>query len=67
MEDCIDDTLPAPAAAPRIRYFSPWLVVFTLVWLVAYVRFFPSPGALAARNWPLILIGVAEGWFSCRR
>jgi len=62
MENCLDDTAaqaaPAPAA-PRIRYFSPWLVVFTLVWLVVYIRFFPSPGALAARNWPLVLIGVA--------
>ena len=46
-------------ARPRIRYFSPWLVVLTAVWLVIYVRFFPTPGALAAKNWPLVLIGVA--------
>jgi uncharacterized membrane protein YfcA len=48
-----------PAARPRLRYFSPWLLVFTLVWLVIYIRFFPSPGALALHNWPLVLVGVA--------
>jgi len=54
------EAVVAPVAVrPRLRYFSPWLLVFTLVWLVVYARFFPSPGALAARNWPLILIGVA--------
>jgi uncharacterized membrane protein YfcA len=63
MEDTFDNgvarAIPAPAPAKRIRYFSPWLVVLTLVWLVIYIRFFPAPGALAAKNWPLILIGVA--------
>ncbi|HWB61454.1 MAG TPA: sulfite exporter TauE/SafE family protein [Chthoniobacteraceae bacterium] len=46
-------------ARPRLRYFSPWLVVCSLAWLVIYVCVFPSPGALAAKNWPLVLIGVA--------
>jgi len=62
MEDSLFEeaqTLPIAAARPRLRYFSPWLVVFTVVWLVIYIRFFPSPGALAARNWPLVLVGVA--------
>jgi uncharacterized membrane protein YfcA len=64
MEDALFDTTgeaarQLAASRPRIRYFSPWLVVFTLVWLVIYVRFFPHPGALAAQNWPLILVGVA--------
>jgi uncharacterized membrane protein YfcA len=64
MEDSLFDAVPEAtpvriAARPRLRYFSPWLAVFTLVWLVVYLRFFPSPGALAARNWPLVLVGVA--------
>jgi uncharacterized membrane protein YfcA len=64
MEECNDDAVrkgmrAQTAARPRLRYFSPWLVVFTLVWLVIYIRFFASPGALALRNWPLIPIGVA--------
>lgn len=63
MEDYLHDAAREAAAAriaarPRLRYFSPWLVVFTVVWLVIYLRFFPSPGALAARNWPLVLIGI---------
>jgi uncharacterized membrane protein YfcA len=61
MQDCLDDSaeLTRMTARPRLRYFSPWLVVFSLVWLVIYLRFFPSPGTLAARNWPLVLVGVA--------
>jgi uncharacterized membrane protein YfcA len=64
MEECLEDSAapstPTPEVVrPRLRYFSPWLVVLTAVWLVIYLWFFPNPGALAARNWPLILIGVA--------
>jgi uncharacterized membrane protein YfcA len=63
MEDYLDatpGTIPVPIAPkPRIRYFSPWLLVFTGIWLCVYLRFFPNPGALAARNWPLVLVGVA--------
>ena len=43
----------------RLRYFSPWLVVLTLVWLVIYCLMFPHPLVLAARNWPLAFIGLA--------
>ena len=39
-------------------YFTPWLFVFTLVWLVAYWFAFPDPLGLAASNWPLIIVGV---------
>ncbi len=50
----------APAATNvRLRYFTPWLLVFTAVWLAIYVRAFPEPLALAAKNWPLVLVGVA--------
>ncbi|MGA3172369.1 MAG: sulfite exporter TauE/SafE family protein [Chthoniobacteraceae bacterium] len=60
MEECFDQAGTVRGAArPRLRYFSPWLVVFTAVWLAVYLLCFPSPGALAARNWPLVLIGVA--------
>ncbi len=43
----------------RLRYFSPWLVVLTLVWLAIYGACFPHPAALAARSWPLVLVGFA--------
>ena len=42
----------------NFSYFTPWLFVFTLVWLVAYRFAFPDPLGLAANNWPLIVVGV---------
>ena len=42
----------------NFSYFTPWLFVFTLVWLVAYRFAFPDPLGLAANNWPLIIVGV---------
>jgi uncharacterized protein len=42
----------------NFSYFTPWLFVFTLVWLVAYRLAFPDPLGLAASNWPLIIVGV---------
>ncbi len=62
----MDNTLNAdrfadttPAAPTRLRYFSPWLLVATAVWLAVYCLAFPTPGALAARNWPLVFVGLA--------
>ena len=42
----------------KFPYFTPWLFVFTLIWLVAYWFAFPDPLGLAASNWPLIIVGV---------
>ncbi len=53
------DPAAVPHAPRRLRYFSPWLLVATAVWLAAYCYAFPAPGALAARNWPLVLVGFA--------
>lgn len=44
--------------APRFRYFTPALFVFTAMWAVVYFTVFPKPGALLSQNWPLIFIGV---------
>jgi uncharacterized protein len=41
-----------------IRYFSPWLVGLTLLWVIIFIWVFPNPGELFLRNWPLILVGV---------
>jgi uncharacterized membrane protein YfcA len=46
-------------ATQRFRYFTPWLLILTGLWLVIYVACFPHPAELAARNWPLILMGLA--------
>ena len=61
METTFDDSRSAdavPAPPIRLRYLSPWLLICTAVWLVVYCLAFPAPGALAARNWPLVLIGI---------
>ena len=39
-------------------YFTPWLFVFTLIWLIGYITIFPDPIGLAAKNWPLIIVGL---------
>ncbi len=48
----------ASARTRELRYFTPWLLFFTAVWFAVYVTCFPHPVELAARNWPLILVGI---------
>lgn len=53
-------TLQAAEASPRrLRYWTWGLPAFTAVWLAVYVSAFPDPAGLAARNWPLVLVGLA--------
>jgi uncharacterized membrane protein YfcA len=42
----------------HFSYFTPWLLVFTLLWLLIYCTGFSNPLELAEKNWPLILVGV---------
>ena len=49
---------PESRGGRRFRYFTPWLLVFSAVWLVAYSLAFPDPVELARQNWPLVLVGV---------
>ncbi len=51
-------TLGNNSSAKNFAYFTPWLFVFTLIWLAGYATIFPDPIGLAARNWPLIIVGV---------
>lgn len=44
--------------AKNFPYLTPWLFVFTLIWLAVYGVVFPDPIGLAAGNWPLIIVGV---------
>jgi uncharacterized membrane protein YfcA len=46
------------SSAKNFAYFTPWLFVFTIIWLAGYGYVFPDPTGLAARNWPLIIVGV---------
>jgi uncharacterized membrane protein YfcA len=41
----------------HFRYWSPWLVLFVLVWLVGYGSLAHDPVALFERNWVFIPVG----------
>jgi uncharacterized membrane protein YfcA len=51
-------TLGNNSSAKNFAYFTPWLFVFTLIWLAGYATIFPDPIGLAASHWPLIIVGV---------
>lgn len=42
----------------KFSYFTPWLFILTLLWLAVYCYAFPDPLGLAAKNWPLALVGL---------
>lgn len=46
------------SSAKSFAYLTPWLFVFTLIWIAGYVTVFPDPIGLAASNWPLVIVGV---------
>lgn len=49
----------APLAPKRFRYVTAGMLLFTLLWLLVYLFAFPDPAGLAAKNWPLVLVGIA--------
>ncbi|MFA6456542.1 MAG: sulfite exporter TauE/SafE family protein [Bacteroidota bacterium] len=46
------------SAAP-FRYVTTGMILFTLLWLIVFLFVFPDPVGLAAKHWPLVLVGVA--------
>lgn len=50
--------LPSSPASNNFRYFSPWLLGLTALWIVIYIFAFPKPLELFLSNWPLIFLGV---------
>lgn len=46
------------ASKGGFRYFSPWLIILSFVWLIVFLNFFENPAQLFAHNWPLILVGI---------
>lgn len=46
------------SSAKNFTYLTPWLFVFTLIWLAVYGFAFPNPIGLAASHWPLVIVGV---------
>ncbi len=43
----------------KLRYWSPWLLGFAVVWCVTYFTLAPHPAELLARNWFYIPVGLA--------
>ena len=55
MSDSVSSTA---TKVPAFRYLTWWLLALTLLWATVYFAVFPDPVGLAARNWPLVLVGV---------
>jgi uncharacterized protein len=51
-------SVPREAGMQRFRYFTPWLLILTALWLGILLTCFRDPATLLARNWPLILVGL---------
>ena len=43
----------------RLRYWTPGLLVFVVLWLAAFFVAFDDPGGLVLQHWPLVMLGVA--------
>ncbi len=58
--DALLEPCPLTSGRPprQLGYFTPWLLVFTALWFVLYLVCFPQPAELAARNWPLLFVGL---------
>jgi len=41
----------------HFRYWSPWLLLFAVVWVIGYFSLAPDPVALFKRNWVFIPVG----------
>ena len=65
MQESPAEAAEAASATPlgpegrRLRYWTWGLPVFAAAWLAVYWLAFPDPIGLAARNWPLVLVGIA--------
>lgn len=54
-------TIPQQLPSQQISYWTWWLPLFGLVWLVFVFTTFRQPIALIQQNWPLIFVGLAAG------
>lgn len=49
------------AGVDTVRYWSPWLAVYALVWLCLYLLLAPAPVEFFESNWYFILVGLGAG------
>jgi uncharacterized protein len=48
---------PVTVGERHFRYWSPWLLVFAIVWLIGCFSLAPAPVALFKKNWVFIPVG----------
>ncbi|MCB1051868.1 MAG: sulfite exporter TauE/SafE family protein [Acidobacteria bacterium] len=46
---------------PKLRFWSPWLAVFVVGWLVCFFALNADPLGLVRAYWPLIFVGILGG------
>lgn len=50
-----------PVASARfkdLRYFTWWMPVFVILWVIVFWSLFPEPVSLLKQNWPLFIVGL---------
>lgn len=41
----------------KLKFWNPWLAVFTVAWLLGYVMLMPKPIEILYEGWPFIVVG----------
>jgi uncharacterized protein len=64
MDDTYIETQPAllnPVSnkSKTLNYFTWWMPVFIIAWVIAYLSMFSDPVRLLQQNWPLFFVGFA--------
>jgi uncharacterized membrane protein YfcA len=62
MDDTYIEAQPAllPSVSGKLKtlnYFTWWMPVFVIAWLIAYLSMFSNPVELFQQNWPLFFVG----------
>jgi uncharacterized protein len=62
MDDTYIEAQPASlttvtAKSNPLNYFTWWMPVFVIAWLIAYLSMFSDPVGLLQQNWPLFFVG----------
>lgn len=48
---------PVSTKSITIKYFTWWMPVFAIIWLIVYLSMFSNPVELFQQNWPLFFVG----------
>jgi uncharacterized protein len=50
---------PVSNKSKTLNYFTWWMPVFVIAWVIAYLSMFADPVGLLQQNWPLFFVGFA--------